>query len=80
MRDHRQGIQSIFASAEDKALRGRNLSAVGSLINGQSGCRTAARLALAGISSQAINPSSCYLGAMKNISSLTNSLIASPRH
>ena len=76
LRDRAQGIQSVVASAEDRALRGRNLSAVWSLINGQSGCRTAARLALAGISSKAINPSSCYLGAMKNINSLTHWLAA----
>jgi hypothetical protein len=31
-------------------------------MNGQSGCRRAARLALAGISSNALNPPSCYLG------------------
>ena len=37
----------VFASAEDRALRGRNLSAVGSLTNGRPGCASgAARQAL----------------------------------
>ena len=53
--------QSGLASAEDRALRGRNLSAAGSLLNGQSGCRRVARLALAGRSFKAINPPFCSL-------------------
>jgi len=50
------GTKNGGAGAEDKALRGRNLSAASSLINGRSGRRTAARLAPAGISLKAINP------------------------
>jgi hypothetical protein len=45
LRDLVVGIETLIASAEDRALRGRNLSAVGSRINGQSGRRTVARLA-----------------------------------
>ncbi len=51
--------QSVLASAEDRALRGRNPSAARSLLNGQSGGHTAARLALAGSSFKALNPPSC---------------------
>ena len=50
------GRKTRRASAEDRALRGRNPSAAGSLIDGQSGRRKAARLALAGISFHAKNP------------------------
>ena len=45
------------ASAEDRALRGRNLSADRSLANGRSGRCLAARLAPAGARTKATNPS-----------------------
>ena len=51
------GLELGVASAEDRALRGRNLSAAGSLTNGRSGRSPAARLAPAGASLKAINPS-----------------------
>ena len=51
------GTETGLASAEDRALRGRNLSADRSLANGRSGRFQAARLAPAGASLKAINPS-----------------------
>jgi hypothetical protein len=50
----------LVAGAEDRALRGRNLSADSSLINGRAGCLRAARPAPAGISSNAQNPFFAY--------------------
>jgi len=59
--------ESGLASAEDRALRGRYLSAACSLLNDQSGCRTVARLALAGRSFEAINPPFCSLARQEKI-------------